>query len=229
MAKKPHSNVFSLAPRQVPAAMRKLRKQMEAGQRKAMIETAKFGVKAVHRVIRRTKPKPIAFKKYINSWEWTKTKHGAILGSSVKHAIAVEVDTSPHTPPFDAILAWVKIKRLGILKKKRRKVHRSKEQKEALKVHRESRRTLAQLSKKYDPVDKVAAERRRVRSKKRAKKRAAILDKMQRQIAWAVVMTIKHKGTKGRCVLWRTMPTLQKRAKRNSRKAVKDVIQGFMP
>lgn len=211
-----------LSPKQFPKAVDRLLRNMEVAQRQAMIETAKFGVTAVQRMIRKTSPKPIATGAYMQSWAWIKTKHGAILGSDVKHSFFVERGRRPgKMPPLDAILEWVKVKRIRFDKFGQVAVKRKRTASE-----RAHTKTLNALSKKHDPQKPKRPKGTSGKSKKPRKpsKAALTLLKHQKAFAFMVALKIKHKGTKGRYVLLRTMPILKKRALRNSRKAVRDVL-----
>jgi hypothetical protein len=190
-----------------------------------MIETAKFGVTAVQRMIRQTSPKPIATGSYTQSWGWIKTRTGAIMGSDARHSYFVEAGRKPgKMPPVEAILEWVKAKKIRFDKFGKVAVKRKKTALE--KAHN---KTLRELSKRHDPAKpkKPKGSKPPVYGPKKPRKPSKAARKLlehQKAFAFMVALKIKHKGTKGRYVLLRTMPRIQKRAIRNSRIAVKRTI-----
>lgn len=211
-----------LSPHQLPKAVKELSRSMAKGQRGAMIETAKFGVTAVQRMIRQTSPKPIATGSYTQSWGWIKTKTGAIMGSDARHSYFVEIGRKPgRMPPVEAILEWVKVKKIRFDKTGKVAVKKKKRKKTA--AERAHTKTLNQLSKAHD-TKKAKTPSTGAKKPKKPSKAAQQLLKHQTAFAWMVALKIKHKGTKGRYVLLRTMPKIQKRAIRNSRIAVKRVL-----
>jgi hypothetical protein len=103
------------APSQLPAALAKHEKAVTAAIRKAMIETAMFGLTAVQQTIRQTAPKPIAAGDYMRSWAVLKTRTGAVLGSSVLHSIFVEIGRRPgKRPPVSVIEEWLRERKIKV-------------------------------------------------------------------------------------------------------------------
>lgn len=202
--------------RMFPAVMRQHGKKAEAAIQRAMVKTAQFGVAAVQRTIRQTTPKPYAFGTYSQSWSWKKTKTGAILGTDARHGVFVEVGRRPgKAPPFEAILEWVKIKRLAIPKPvpKPRRAGPGRKKK-----------TKAELE--LDKAKKGGKGKTGGVPNGRKKPSPAALkkDKAQRAFAFLVQRKIASKGTRGRYVLLRTMPLLKKRADRELRREVSRML-----
>jgi len=200
-------------PSQLPLAMDKLSKALDKGVRGAFVRTARFGHTAVVRTMSITNPKPEASYTYRNSWVVKKTRGGAILGNSALASYFVEVGRRPgKMPPFssetEGILPWVRLKRFsfdasGQIKKKKPGKKSGK--------------------KKTPAQSKVASKRQGKGIKQPKAPRGKKKDEAQRRFARLVALKIAKKGTPGRYVLLRTMPKIQKRAKREIKKSLRAV------
>jgi hypothetical protein len=205
------------SPRQLPAALRKHEILVERAMRKAMIKTARFGITAVQKTIRQTDPKPYAFGTYSQSWAIQKTKTGAIFGSSAKHSIFVEVGRRPgRMPPLEPILEWVRIKRLGIPKATK---------KIGAKTRRPATKKTASQKAANAAKRSAAGTGGKPKRSKKPSKGAIKKANAQRSFAFMVQRKIGKKGTKGRYILLRTMPTIQKRADKELKREVAKALK----
>jgi len=200
-----------ITPKQAPKALAKFQTLVQAAITDGMRETAQFGLTAVERQIGRTTPyRPVATNTYRQSWTVQKTKHGAILGNPTVQSYFVEVGRKAgKAPPFDAILQWVKVKRLAGKRPKRQKLLKP-------------------------PKNPRTASGRRKLMINDARRRNNIANAMnqaadEQSIAVAVMMKIKRKGFKGRYVLLKTMPRINKFAVKASKKALADAIKMYQP
>jgi len=212
------------SPSQLPLAVKALGVALNNEARKAMVRTARFGHTAVVRMMSKTSPKPEASYTYRNAWTVVKTKDGAILGNSAKHSYFEEVgrragSMPPFSNPSEGILHWVQLKRFkfakdGKIQKRKAKKGTKKKSPAANRVANQ-RKKAASSSGPTPPKPKSA---------KKSKGKGKML-KAQKRFAFLVAKKISKKGTPGRYVLARTMPAIQKRAIRETKKAMKKVTQ----
>lgn len=207
--------VLVARPSQLPLVMRTLNQALQGAVRNAMIRTARFGHTAVVRTAAKTVPKPEATQTYRNAWTVTKTKKGAILGNSALSSYFVEVGRKPgRMPPFSdpkqGILHWVRVKKF---KFKGGKIVERKKRKSKPK---------SAAKKKVAKVKKKAAGNGPKPAKKPSKAKLKQIDQ-QKRFAFLVARKIALKGTPGRYVLLRTMPSIKKRLGKEIKKGLKTV------
>jgi hypothetical protein len=211
-----------LLPHQVAPATRRFARDLVEGCVRGMRETAMFGVTAVQKTANRTKPRPRATGQYDQAWAWQTTKHGAVLGHPSKQAYFVEAGRKPgKKPPRDAILEWIRIKRIfrnkrGDLKKHLRKPKVAKPGFEKP-GHKGKARAVY--------LDKQTGKVRRGEAASRLYRR----DAMETELAMIIQAKIGRVGTKPRWVLRRTMPAIVTRSKRESMLAVRAAIARVHP
>ena len=98
----------------LPRVLVKFGQQVEAEMPGAMRSAARFGATAVLRESARTRPRPKASGAYERSWIVNRISDGATVSNSARHAIFVERGRKAgRAPPRDAILEWIRQKRLG--------------------------------------------------------------------------------------------------------------------
>lgn len=127
--------VYLRSPKELPAALRKLGKDVDRAVRVAAYKAALRGTAMA------AEASPRASNALATSWRRSKLKNGAVIGSRSEHAYFVEVGRKPgKPPPADALLDWIKAKGLtvevGKLKRKRRKGKRSRTKRARLKAAR---------------------------------------------------------------------------------------------
>ncbi len=199
--------------KQLESRLTMLNLALDKGIKDAFVRTARFGQTAVVRTMSATRPKPEASQTYRNSWVVKKTKTGAILGNSAKSSYFVEAGRLPgKMPPYssetEGILPWVRLKRFsfdksGMIKKPKKRKPKKK--------------------KKTPAKAKVDGAKKSKGIKKPKAPRSKNQDKLQRRFARLVALKIRYQGTPGRYVLLRTMPKIQKRAKKEIKKSLKRV------
>lgn len=241
------------SPAQLVLEVDKLQAQTKNAVVRAMQKTAEFGRTAVERTIAKTSPKPVATNTYRQAWAARKTKNGAILGNTARHAIFVEVGRRPgKPPPYAAILEWVKIKgikpRAFVEEQAKEKAARGRARtarsaaRKRNAVSRQASKTLKDLSKRYDrpsgsrpkppktPAQKKAAKQKsKQRANARKAKAAGKLRRAQEAFALVVMMKIAKRGVTGRYVLARTLPKIGKYAKKQTKIEVKRMLSGGGP
>ena len=119
--------------KQLPRELRRLARDMDRAVRKAAIKASKAGVALA------AQASPRSSNTLALSWRSRRTKTGAVVASSAKHAFFVEEGRRPGKPPPVAeILEWVKNKNLAVgvepYKKKRRKGKRRRTKRQRLKM-----------------------------------------------------------------------------------------------
>ncbi len=206
-------------PSQLPLKIHTLGGTLAKQTRQAMVRTARFGQTAVVRTAAKTTPKPEATQTYRNSWSTSKTRTGAIMGNSSLASYFVEVGRRPgKMPPFtsqeEGILPWVRAKRFrfdpkGNVIRKRSRKDKKKEKK------------TTPAEKERNKEKSQAAEGAKPAAKRKVKTPKVSVGKQQLRFAYLVARKIAKKGTPGRFVLLRTMPTISKRAKTELKKATK--------
>ena len=183
-------------------AIRQLGVEMEKAQIKAMRDAARFGAAAVVRTSAKSRPRPKAAGIYERSWLVHRLKDGATTSNSAAHSLFVERGRLPgRRPPFNPIKEWAFQKRLA---------KRPKPPKGAKKT---------KATKDKGPEK---AKGPKMPKKKRGKKKWAVLDvnAFVERVRWKIA----KKGTPGRFVLRRTMPTIAKRAMRESKRQVSKLM-----
>ncbi len=210
---------------QFKRSLKRERKLIADAQRRAMVKTAQFGVTATQMTIRQTKPKPIATGTYTNSLQWSKSKDGARVGFSAFHAIFVEVGRRRgKQPPVDAILEWVRVKRLVPQEDRQAKKKKSKSRFRKLFRSRKKKSAATKSIEQAQRAGGGSTARQEARKGKRGK-----LQDPQLSLAWAIAIHMKKKGWRGRKVMLRTMPEIRKRAIVESKKAVKKALSQARP
>jgi len=224
-------------PSRMRAAANKLDMATGNAVRIAMVKTAEFGLGAVRRTTRQTSPKPIAHGTYDQAWEIKKTKTGAVLGNSARHSIFVEVGRRPgKMPPLEPILEWVKIKRFkfdkqGKVVKKGQGKKRKGSAKKKSPGQRAADKAQRDLAAKYGPTGSGGGPQAPKKPKGAKKPSKAALRKAEHQeaFAWMVARAIGKRGTQGRYVLLRTMPRIQKYAKREINRQLGKALKKLTP
>jgi hypothetical protein len=102
------------SPKDLAPAIRKLGKAVDRELVKGMRKAARYGATEVVRTAQTTHPRPRASGTYIRSWTVIKTKDGADLANTSRHAPFVEEGRRPgKQPPREAIVEWVKLKKMA--------------------------------------------------------------------------------------------------------------------
>lgn len=78
--------------------------------KKAALETAKYGVKAIKQTIRTSVPKPIATREYIEGWKVRETPMSAVIENDYKQAYFIEEGRAPGPAPMAPFLVWARAK-----------------------------------------------------------------------------------------------------------------------
>jgi len=203
-------------PSQLPLAVKMVGTALEQATINSLRKTARFGHTAVIRTAAKTKPKPEASQTYRQAWTVQKTKTGAILGNSARSSYFVEVGRRagrmpPYSNPAEGILLWVQLKRFKfgsdgkIQKRKPRK---------------------SGGGKKKTPAEQKGKAQGAAGGKPKKPSKASLgKRKAQQRFAFLVARKIAKKGTPGRYVLARTMPKIQKRAIKETKRALRKVTQ----
>ena len=215
----------------LPLAVHKYGKAVNKELVQAMVRTARFGQTAVVATAAKTKPKPEATQTYRNSWGTTKTRKGAILGNSALASYFVERGRRPgkmppYSDPSQGILAWVIAKKFntdadGNVSRKQRKTKAvsptpAPKQTQAQKSQAKAQRAAAKAA---GAGNAGAVNAARAKSKKATNKKPPKYQG-QLRIAHLIARKIAKKGTPARRVLARTMPEINKRAKKETLKAI---------
>ena len=192
------------SPKLLPRAFKELEKQINAQMIEAMRETARYGHTAVLQQINKTTPAPVATNAYRLAWQVRKLKDGAVIGNTTIASYFVEMGRKagkmpPFSDPSEGILPWVKIKRF-----------------------------------KFKPLTTKVVKQRGTGGGRKSKLRKPpkVRDPNQKdaQIAFARIIAekIAKKGTKPRYVMKNTMPKIDKRAVREIRKGLREIVPRSM-
>lgn len=229
----PHKKVFLRSPKDLPRAVSQLERVVYGEILQALRKTARYAETKAVQTARSTRPKPLAHGAYMNAWGVQDTPAGAIMGNSAYHSYFVEVGRKPgRKPPLAPIIDWINAKRisqrrmrqaLGIQKVKRKRggprpeyVSTSDETEDEISDETEGEANV------WEGVKKRAAQR-----EKRRRRAAIKKAKLVRSYAFYVQYVIGRYGTRGRYVLRRAMPAIQKRFKRELRKSLKQAISKY--
>lgn len=199
----PRKLVRLRSPKEMPRALAALERVVYGEMLKALRKTARYAETKTVRTARSTNPKPLAHGAYMNAWGVQETPTGAIMGNSAYHSYFVEVGRKPgRKPPLAPIINWINAKRIS------------------------PRRMKATLG--YSKVSLSDSKNPKARSKARRKRTNRLKrQKLVRSYAFYVQYVIGRYGTKGRYVLRRAMPAIQKRFKKELKKSLKIAITKY--
>lgn len=213
----PHKKVFLRSPKDLPRAVSQLERVVYGEILQALRKTARYAETKAVQTARSTRPQPLAHGAYMNAWGVQDTPTGAIMGNSAYHSYFVEVGRKPgRKPPLAPIIDWINAKRISQRRMKGtlgiRKVRL-----------RDDQKTTASGGKPF-----AWMSNKKARSKARRRRTARIKKaNLVRSYAFYVQYVIGRYGTRGRYVLRRAMPAIQKRFKRELRKALKEAISKY--